>query len=674
MGNCCHPFGLTNGSSKKHKKKVVLLLVGLDNAGKTTTAKSLIGEPADTVVPTVGFSSVSLVHQGSDVMIYDLGGGPQIRGIWHHTSNVHGIIFVVDASDISRLANKQDSEGALDELDIVEKLNLETLVNQQRCPTLVEMCSATQAKNARKKIDPAVHNGFRWLMNCIVRDYKNLNARVEQDVATQRKIDEQERKDRLERILKAKEERGEEVVGNGTCNGEMHEDSDNDVVMADPFKPITEHVNKSAEPVREPDFENRIILVKESPKKVMPNSDDQNSSDKGQKCNDIQSISDIDHEDMILEAKSENKNSLKPEVGDKIWFGSAVSIASPSHSVTGLIKDQLELENMKPKKRPLLRRTNRTAPAPLGSSDQETTALERPEKMVPTFLRKQAFTEQIVIAGDEEYSPRSENNEKKKQSFDRSLFCIRTISASTEQLNNEDPAVEIHMTNSADSKIRKRPLMGKLNLANSKVQPASTETSLSNSINIENFHTSVESDQVTVIKQMSSDSTSLISSGLDLKAQNEPPVVSPIKQWDIDKLSLQNEVSAAEGPLRDISNRQNSAESSSRQNSAPVGDLRLKKQQSVDEASTVSSRSRTDSQQLSDSGFVSPKNVLPPLRPNSSVDRPPWVLPPLSSRSKYSSQDSILESAEINIARRASNENNEDESENTQGGKNRKPL
>jgi ADP-ribosylation factor family. len=43
---------------------------------------SYFSEPLDTVVPTVGFSSVSLTHRGYVVVIYDLGGGPQIRGIW----------------------------------------------------------------------------------------------------------------------------------------------------------------------------------------------------------------------------------------------------------------------------------------------------------------------------------------------------------------------------------------------------------------------------------------------------------------------------------------------------------------------------------------------------------------------------------------------------------------
>lgn len=63
-------------------RKIVLLLLGLDNAGKTAAAKGLAGEPLDTVVPTVGFSTVTLSNHNCSIKIYDLGGGSGIRGIW----------------------------------------------------------------------------------------------------------------------------------------------------------------------------------------------------------------------------------------------------------------------------------------------------------------------------------------------------------------------------------------------------------------------------------------------------------------------------------------------------------------------------------------------------------------------------------------------------------------
>lgn len=64
------------------------------------------------------------------------------------------------------LANKQDQENALDEIDLVEKLDLEKIVNEKHCPTLVETCSATDAKT---KIDPGIKKGYLWLLNHIIR-------------------------------------------------------------------------------------------------------------------------------------------------------------------------------------------------------------------------------------------------------------------------------------------------------------------------------------------------------------------------------------------------------------------------------------------------------------------------------------------------------------------------
>lgn len=62
---------------------MVLLLVGLDNAGKTKAMHRLAGDTCSSPVPTVGFSIIHLKYMNYDVNIFDLGGGPDIRGIWH---------------------------------------------------------------------------------------------------------------------------------------------------------------------------------------------------------------------------------------------------------------------------------------------------------------------------------------------------------------------------------------------------------------------------------------------------------------------------------------------------------------------------------------------------------------------------------------------------------------
>lgn len=677
MGNCCHPFGLTK-TSKSHQKNIVLLLVGLDNAGKTTAAKNLVGEPLDTVVPTVGFSSFSLTHRGYCVVIYDLGGGPQIREIWHrYFVDVHGVIFVVDASDMSRLeegrgvlenllshekltgkpvlllANKQDCEGALDELDIVERLNIEAVVNQYRCPTLVEMCTAIAVKNSHRKLDPAIHNGFRWLINCIIRDYSNLNNQVESDVAVQKKQEEQEKKERLERIRKAREERGEDITGgitaNGTCNGEMHEDSDSDIVMANPFRPIAdimEDIKSPVAPIVEPVLNTRVILVKESPKKIQPsNEEKENQLDSDRQTSNVKRFVDIDGDEVVLVANAKSRESLRSGTDDKNSFGSAVIVGqypSPSHSVTELIKDQLELEVVHHKKHRFLHRTNRTAPAPLGPASpncqhslDETDLDEirkcnlKQVKSKPMFLRKQAFVEETGMSRESPVSL------KKKQYVDKSnLFCLNTGSASSEHVASSYSDLEkrkaFHETNSSDDKNRKRPHI-EHKLTNTKMQPMNTETSLPSSVIEGGFQLPVESHKVTSVKEIKQIS-SIFASSQGHSGSKEDGDAACHQLSDVEK-SLRTEQPSVENHSTDHS----------RQNSAQQDETRLKKQLPVNETSSDGTRSQMGSQHLTDSGFVSPKTVLPPIQFTSSVDKPPWILPPLLSETKHSSQDSLLE-------------------------------
>lgn len=100
MGNCLRSVC----RRRNQRRQIVLILIGLDNAGKTKTVNNLAGEKDDKVLPTVGFKAVNLVHKDTPVTIYDLGGGPHFRQIWsQYYSEVHGVIFVIDSSDFSRL-------------------------------------------------------------------------------------------------------------------------------------------------------------------------------------------------------------------------------------------------------------------------------------------------------------------------------------------------------------------------------------------------------------------------------------------------------------------------------------------------------------------------------------------------------------------------------------------
>ncbi|XP_076834728.1 ADP-ribosylation factor-like protein 13B isoform X2 [Brachyhypopomus gauderio] len=247
---------------RKPAKKLTLLMVGLDNAGKTAAVRGIQGENPVNVAPTVGFSKVDLKQGKFQVTIFDLGGGTRIRGIWeNYYSESHGVVFVVDSSDIQRihetratlaevlrhpriagkpvlvLANKQDRDGALLEGEIIESLSLEKLVNEHKCRCQLEPCSAVLGYG--RTVDKSIRRGLKWLLSNIAEDYEAIAERVRRDTAKQRAWEEQDRKERAERVRKIREERDrkerEEAEQEERRVEEKKEEGAN---MPNPFQPI----------------------------------------------------------------------------------------------------------------------------------------------------------------------------------------------------------------------------------------------------------------------------------------------------------------------------------------------------------------------------------------------------------------------------------------------------
>ncbi|XP_026865128.2 ADP-ribosylation factor-like protein 13B isoform X2 [Electrophorus electricus] len=260
MANCCNWLKRW----REPAKKVTLVMVGLDNAGKTAAVRGIQGESPLDVAPTVGFSKVDLKQGKFEVTIFDLGGGKRIRGIWkNYYSESHGVVFVVDSSDVQRihetrdtmaevlrhpriagkpvlvLANKQDRCGALAEADIIESLSLEKLVNENKCLCQIEPCSAVLGYG--KKVDKSIKSGLNWLLSSIAKDYEAITERVQRDTAEQRALEEQDKQERAERVKRIREERDrqerEEAEREETQAEE--EEEEEHANMPSPFQPIS---------------------------------------------------------------------------------------------------------------------------------------------------------------------------------------------------------------------------------------------------------------------------------------------------------------------------------------------------------------------------------------------------------------------------------------------------
>jgi ADP-ribosylation factor-like protein 2 len=59
--------------NKQKEKEIRLLILGLDNAGKTTILKKFNGEDINSISPTLGFNIKTLYYDDCKLNVWDIG-------------------------------------------------------------------------------------------------------------------------------------------------------------------------------------------------------------------------------------------------------------------------------------------------------------------------------------------------------------------------------------------------------------------------------------------------------------------------------------------------------------------------------------------------------------------------------------------------------------------------
>jgi small GTP-binding protein len=129
-------MGLFTLIKSLQKSSLNVLILGLDNAGKTTLLTTFTKGNITTITPTSGFNLKTATINGNNLTLWDLGGQSTLRPHWrNYYATTDILIFVIDSSDLRRLkecgmelrgvldacrapllvyANKQDLVNALD--------------------------------------------------------------------------------------------------------------------------------------------------------------------------------------------------------------------------------------------------------------------------------------------------------------------------------------------------------------------------------------------------------------------------------------------------------------------------------------------------------------------------------------------------------------------------------
>ncbi|OQS00098.1 ADP-ribosylation factor 2 [Thraustotheca clavata] len=151
---------------KQKEKEVRILMLGLDNAGKTTILKKFMGQDITMISPTLGFDIQTLEYKQFKLNVWDVGGQQTIRSYWrNYFEQTDGLVWVIDSADRRRMddckrelamiltqeklagatllifANKQDLPGALTPEEIVIALGLNDAQFENR-HWKIQSCSA----------------------------------------------------------------------------------------------------------------------------------------------------------------------------------------------------------------------------------------------------------------------------------------------------------------------------------------------------------------------------------------------------------------------------------------------------------------------------------------------------------------------------------------------------
>lgn len=122
---------------KKQKEKYgKILILGLENAGKTTVLRQLTHDDVEGVTPTTGFNYKSVQSEGFRIDVWDIGGQKAIRGYWsEYFTGTSVLIFVVDSTDLDKLEEVASELQKLLSAEELKKVPIVIFANKQDLPT-----------------------------------------------------------------------------------------------------------------------------------------------------------------------------------------------------------------------------------------------------------------------------------------------------------------------------------------------------------------------------------------------------------------------------------------------------------------------------------------------------------------------------------------------------------
>ena len=191
-------------SRSKNNFKIIIL--GIQNAGKTTILYRLaLGQLVKTT-PTIGSNVEEINYNNVKFQAWDLGGQENMRSVWDvYYSNTDGVIFVIDSNDKENYEESKNQFYKILQNDTLKNAvilifaNKQDLITSKKVNEIIEIYELDSIKNHVWHIQPCSANtgeglltGIKWLSDQLIEKgnnnfpnnpyVKNKNDDVKNDV------------------------------------------------------------------------------------------------------------------------------------------------------------------------------------------------------------------------------------------------------------------------------------------------------------------------------------------------------------------------------------------------------------------------------------------------------------------------------------------------------------
>ncbi|KAH3697984.1 ADP-ribosylation factor-related protein 1-like [Dreissena polymorpha] len=176
------------------KDEYNVLILGLDNAGKTTYleqtkmkfTKNYQGMSLNKITTTVGLNIGTITIGGVKLKFWDLGGQEELQSLWDkYYAESHAVIYVVDSSDKERIDESKDAFDKMIVNDSLKDVPLLLLANKQDLPEVVTVGTIKSVFYGSSDLigqrdcrvngvsalkGDGINDGIEWIVDCVKRN------------------------------------------------------------------------------------------------------------------------------------------------------------------------------------------------------------------------------------------------------------------------------------------------------------------------------------------------------------------------------------------------------------------------------------------------------------------------------------------------------------------------